>query len=217
LVQQLTIPRATGNHASFSAVLVNPVTAGDTLVLSVAQPCDTSTGTYENSPVTTATWDGTALTRAVATGCGPNGEAELWYLVGAGSATGTNATTVTVTLAASVTLPYLNVAEYAGVTGLDQGPGTTATAVGATTTVGPVSSTPSAAGELVVSSTFVNRATLGTLATQVSPFVPLNLVTPYQGFGSYLIDPSTSPQGYSYVQSGAGAWSTAITAFAVGS
>jgi hypothetical protein len=216
MVQQETIPRATGNHPSFSVVLINPVTAGDTLVLSVGQPCATSTGTPTNSPVVSATWDGTALTRAVSTGCGVNGDAELWYLVGAGSATGTNATTVTVTLAASVTMPYLNVAEYADVTGLDQGAGATAATVGSTTNVGPVLSTPSSAGELVVSSAFVNRATLGTLATQVSPFVPLNLVTPFQGFGSYLIDPTASPEGYTYAQSGAGAWSAAVTAFSVG-
>jgi hypothetical protein len=216
MVQQMTIPRSTGNHPSFSVVLTDPVTAGDTLVLSVAQPCATSTGTLVNSPVTGASWDGTTLTRAVATGCSANGDAELWYLVGAASASGTNATTVTVTLAASVTVPYLSVAEYAGVTGLDPGTGATGTAVGATTAVGPVSCTPSSTGELVVSSTFVNRATLGTLATQVSPYVLLNLVTPYQGFGSYLIDPTTSPEGYTYLQSGPGAWSAAVTAFTVG-
>ncbi len=152
----------------------------------------------------------------MATGCGANGDAELWYLVGTGSASGTNATTVTVTLAAPVTMPYLNVAEYAGVTGFDQGAGATGATIGSTSDVGPVLSTPSSAGELVVSSAFVNRATLGTLATQVSPFVLLNLVTPFQGFGSYLVDPNTSPEGYTYVQSGAGAWSAAVTAFSVG-
>jgi hypothetical protein len=194
-----------------------PVTAGDTLVLSVAQPCATSTGTLVSSPVTGASWDGTALTRAVATGCSANGDAELWYLIGTGSATGTAATTVTVDVAALVTMPYLSVAEYSGVTALDPGVGATGTAVGVSSTVGPVSATPSSAGELVVSSTFVNRATLGTLPAQVSPFVLLNLVTPFQGFGSYLIDPSASPEGYTYVQSGAGAWSAVVTAFAVGS
>ncbi len=55
MVQQMTIPRATGNHASFSVVLNYPVTPGDTLVLSVAQPCATSTGTYVSSPVISAT------------------------------------------------------------------------------------------------------------------------------------------------------------------
>ena len=216
MVQQMTIPRATGNHASFTVVLTDPVTAGDTLVLSIAQPCTTATGTFVSSPVTGATWDGTALTRAVATGCSVNGDSELWYLVGAGSASGTNATTVTVTMGASVTVPFLSVAEYADVTGLDPGVGAIATAVGAATSVGPVSSTPTSAGELVVTSTFVNRATLGTLATQVSPFVLLNVVTPYQGFGSYLIDPTTSTEGYTYVQSAPGAWSAVIAAFDVG-
>jgi hypothetical protein len=214
-VQQMTIPRAGGNHSSFAAVLSGPVAAGDTLVLSLAQPCATAAGTPVASPVTGATWDGTDFAVAVATGCTANGDAELWDLVDTGSASGSAATTVTVTLAAPATVPFLSVAEYTGVTGSDTAPAAGSSSSGSSATVDPGPATPSAPGELVVSTGFVNRATLGTLSTQLAPFVLLNQTTPYQGFGSYLVDPATSPRGFTYTQSAPGPWSAAICTFAL--
>jgi len=214
-VQQYTAARASGNHASLTAVLLAPVAAGDTLVLSLAQPCTTSTGTPTASPVTGATWDGAGFTEAVATGCTADGDAELWYLVGTGSATGTSATTVTVTLATAATVPFLDVVEYRGVGRFDPAPGASRAETGSTSSVSPGPATPSSPGELVVTSAFLGRATPSTLSTQLYPFALLNQTSPDEGFGAYLVDPVTSPLTYTFAQSAPAAWSAVIGAFSL--
>ncbi|HVC67271.1 MAG TPA: putative Ig domain-containing protein [Acidimicrobiales bacterium] len=216
-VQQRALPKASGTSSSFTVVLLSPVAPGDTLVLSLAQPCTTATGSPVASPVASATWDGTGFTRAVATGCSADGDAEIWYLVGAGSATGTNATTVTVTLAAAASVPFLDVAEYTGVTASDPAPGASPRASGVGASVSPGSVAPSVAGELVITTAFVAPSTPSSLPTQMVPFVLLNQTSPYQGFGAYLVDPTTSPVTYTCTPTAPGAWSAVATAFAMAS
>jgi len=210
-VRQVTIPRASGSHDTFTVTL-QTVGAGDTLVLSLAQPC-TDAGTPVLSGVLDANWNSRSFASVASTGCAldTTGDAELWALVDTGSATG--ATTVTVHLAAAGTVPFLNVTEYAGVTGVDSAPGASAPDAGTGATVTPHTVTPSAAGELVVSSTFVNRATAGTLATQIDPFLALNQTTPFLGFGAFQVDPGTAPLGWSYTQTAPAAWASVTAAF----
>jgi hypothetical protein len=217
--QSRLVPSDSGG-LTFPVKLNSGVTAGDALVLTVAQACSTATlpaVTTVDSHVTGVTGGTVTWTEAAASGChttgANNGDAEIWYgLHTAAAATGS---VVTVTLATTAPVQYAGVTEYAGLGGSD--PAATASADGTGTTVSPGSSTPSAAGELVVSSAYVSHMT-ATLAGKVVPFVPLATISPYSGFGAWAVDATTDPLSYSFVQTvggvpTAGSWSAAIAAF----
>ena len=211
----------TGSDASTLALtLLRPVAVGDALVLSVDEACLKGAGGAVDSHVTGVSGASVTWTRATATGCGADGDAELWYGLGAtGAASGAK---VTVTLAASAPVQFANVAEFSGVGARDTGSAATTGATGITASTGPGSVSPTSAGELVVSATFVTRATPHDLSALVGPFVPLNLVTPYQGLGVYAIDATTTPLVPTYTQTttgvpAAGPWSSVATAFAFSS
>ena len=109
-----------GNAASFKVTLPLGVGGGDTLVLSVSQACTNTTvlpATAVDSHVTAVSGDGITWARAVATGCGPDGDAELWYGLGAPAAA--PGTKITVTLATSAAVQFADVLELSGITGLD--------------------------------------------------------------------------------------------------
>ena len=125
---------------------------------------------------------------------------------GHGLGHGLSATTVSVTLAASASVAFLNVTEYADVTGVDPGADAAVATAGSSTAVSPGTVTPSAGGELVVGGAFVERATGTGLAGQLTPFLLLNQTSPDQGFGAYLVDPTATGIGFTYDQSAGGAW-----------
>ena len=207
----------TGSDApSVALTLPRPVASGDALVLSVAQACTKVAGGAVDSHVTVVSGASVTWTRATATGCGADGDAELWYGLGAtGAASGAK---VTVTLAASVPVQFANVSEFAGIDARDAGAAATTGATGTTAATGPGSVSPSVAGELVMSTTFVTRTTPHDVSALVGPFVPLNLVSPYQGLGVYAIDATTAALTPTYTQTAAGVptpgpWASVATAF----
>ena len=214
-VQEFASTQTTGNRTSVGLLLGDPVAAGDTLVVTVAQPCRTSTGTLLASEVTGVTWSSSAFTRAVATGCSAQGDAEIWYLHGTSAAAG--GSTVTVTLAKAVVASYVNVTEYHGVTGRDPAAGATSHASGPSTTVVPGSVTPSGPGELVVATAYVAQPTLASLGTQLAPYLLQGQRSPFLGYSAYVIDPDTSPIGPGYTQGAPGAWAGVQCAFELGS
>jgi len=208
--------RPAGTNATFNINLVGGVTAGDALVMTLAQGCATTTGTPVDSHVTGVAGDAITWTRAVATGCGPDGDAEVWY--GLATTAAAPGAKVTVTLSAAADVPYASVTEYTGVTGWDSTSGATSGAGGSGSSVGSAASTPTSAGELVVGGAYVTRATLSSLAGLVGPFVPLNTISPYLGLGIYAVDATTAPLTLTYTQTvggvpTAGPWSAVITAF----
>jgi hypothetical protein len=114
------------------------------------------------------------------------------------------------------------VAEYAGIDAHDGGATATTGASGATASTGPGDVTPTGAGELVVSTTFVTRPTSHDVTALVGPFAPLGLVTPYQGLAVYAVDATTAALTPGYVQTAAGVptagpWASVATAFSFGS
>ena len=221
-VRQSTTKPA-GNASSFQVTLSNGVGAGHALVLSVSQACtrtSSTPATAVDSHVTGVTGDSLTWVKATATGCSANGDAEVWY--GLGTTAAGAGTKITVSLNATAEVQYANVAEYAGVTGIDSASGATASASASSSTVSPGSSTPSAAGELVVSAAYTTLPTGTSLAGLVDPFVPLNLVSPYRGFGTYAVYATTTPLTYSFTQKvggtpTAGSWASVITAFTLSS
>ena len=216
LVQQVSTH--TGSDASTVVLtLLRAVTPGDALVLAVDQACLKGAGGAVDSHVTAVSGASVTWTRATATGCGADGDAELWYGLGAaGAASGAK---VTVTLAASAPVQFANVSEFAGLAARDAGATATTKATGTTAATGPGDVSPTTSGELVVSATFVTRATPHDLSASVGPFVPLNLVPPYQGVGVYAIDATTAVLTPTYTQTTAGVptagpWSAVAAAFA---
>lgn len=214
-VQQRTLPAQQESDSSYSVVLAAPVAAGDTLVLSIGQPCADDSGPVD-SAVADASWDGQGFAPAAATGCTDSGDAEIWDLVGTGAASGTAATTVTVDLAAPAYISFLNVTEYTSVTGTDASSAAAASASGSGSDVsaGPV--TPSGPDELVVSTASVDTPTSGSLAQQLAPSVLLNQSAPFQGFALFGIDQDASPSSWTYVQTAPDLWAAASCAFALG-
>jgi hypothetical protein len=208
--------RPAGTNATFNVNLVNGVTAGDALVMTLAQGCATTTGTAVDSHVTGVSGDSITWTRAVATGCGPDGDAEVWY--GLATTTAAPGARVAITLNAAADVPYASVTEYTGVTGWDSTSGATSGAGGSGASVGSAASTPASTGELVVGGAYVTRATPSSLAGLVGPFVPLNTISPNLGLGIYAVDATTAPLTLTYTQTvggvpTAGPWSAVITAF----
>ena len=215
LVQQSSMH--TGSDASSVALtLPRPVAGGDALVLSVDQACTKIAGGAVDSHVTVVSGASVTWTRATATGCGADGDAELWYGLGAtGAASGAK---VTVALAASASVQFANVTEFSGIDARDTGATATASAIGTTAATGPGSVSPTVAGELVLSTTFVTRTTPHDASAAVWPFVALNLVPPYQGLGVYAIDATTTALTPAYTQTTAGVpasgpWASVATAF----
>jgi hypothetical protein len=216
LVQQKSLSGSNLDTNLLTVALSEPVAAGDTLVLSLAQPCATKHGVHAASSVLSASWDGTPFVDALTTGCSGTGDAELWYLQGTGSATGSAATTVTVHLGATAAVSLLNVSEYTGVGGLDPGSGACHGASGTSTSVAPGTATPSRPGDLVATSAFVANPSSGDLATLLAPFGfgPLNQLAPYTGFAALLVDPTSAAVPYTYPQSASGPWAAVQCAFA---
>ena len=215
LVQEVGT-RTASNATSVALTLPLAVTAGDALVLSLDQACATSGGTHVDAHVSAVSGDSVTWSRAVATGCSADGDAELWYgLAASGAPAGTK---VTVTLAAATVVQFANVAEYRGLAAHDTSSPVTVDATGTGATAGPGTLTPNTSGELVVSDTFVTRPTPASLAGLVGPFVPLNTLSPFQGLGAFCIDATTAPLSPTYTQTVAGVptagpWSSVATAF----
>ncbi len=215
LIQQVGT-HTTANGTSVSLTLTLPITAGDALVVSVDQACATSSGAHVDAHVSGVSGDSIAWSRAVATGCSTDGDAELWYGIDVpGAAAGTR---ITVTLAGSAVVQFVDVAEYRGVVARDTTSPATVDAAGTGSTTGPGTVTPATSGELVVGDTFVTRATPASLVGLVGPFVALNTTSPYEGFGVFAIDATAAvlTPGYTQTVAGsptAGPWSSAATAF----
>jgi len=203
---------------SFTVVLPSGVLAGDALVLSVAQPCLRGT-TAVDSHVTAVSGASVTWLRAAGTTCGADGAAELWYgLRSPGSPAGT---TVTVSLHTSATVSYAEVAEYAGVTGLDTTAGSSSGAQGSSIPVGPGAATPGSAGELLVSGAYVARAVPLSLVGLLGSFVPLSTVSPFHGMAAWVVDDTRAAQGLTYTQMVGGTpvsgpWSAATATFTLG-
>jgi hypothetical protein len=189
-------------------------------MLSVDQACLMGAGGAVDSHVTVVSGASVTWTRTTATGCGADGDAELWYGLGAtGAASGAK---VTVTLAASAPVQFANVSEFAGIDARDTGATATTGATGTTAATGPGSVSPTTSGELVMTATFVTRATPHDISASVGPFVPLNLVPPYQGLGVYAIDATTAALSPTYTQTTggiptSGPWASVAAAFAFAS
>jgi hypothetical protein len=218
LVQQVSVHTGS-DGATVAVTLPRAVAGGDALVLSLDQACLKGAGGTVDSHVTGVSGGSVSWTRATATGCGPDGDAELWYgLAASGAAAGAK---VTATLAGSAPVQLDSVAEYAGIDAHDGGAAATTGASGATASTGPGDVTPTVAGELVVSTTFVTRATPHDVTALVGPFAPLGLVTPYQGLAVYAVDATTAVLTPGYVQTTAGVptagpWASVATAFSFG-
>ena len=99
--------------------------------------------------MTTVSGDSLTWSRAVATGCTADGDAELWYALDAPAAAA--GTKVTVSLAGSAVVQFADVAEYRGLTARDGSAPATVEATGTVATAGPGAVTPAASGELVLS------------------------------------------------------------------
>jgi len=208
--------KTTTNGSSVTLTLPLPITSGDALVVSLDQSCATSGGTHVDAHVTTVSGDSLTWSRAVATGCTADGDAELWYALDAPAAAA--GTKVTVSLAGSAVVQFADVAEYRGLTARDGSAPATVEATGTVATAGPGAVTPAASGELVLSDTFVTRATPASLTGLVGTFLPLNTLSPYEGLGVFAIDATTATLTPSYTQTVAGAptsgpWSSVATAF----
>jgi len=215
LVQEKSLSFSNADLNLLTLNFGTPVAAGHTLILSVAQACATKLGVHVVSPVVSASWNSTAFVPAQANGCTGTGDAELWYLQGTGSATGSAATTVTVHLTPSAAVSLLNVSEYTGVLGLDPGAGACHQASGTSATVTPGAATPSGPGDLVVTAAFVAHPSAGDLTALLAPygFSPLNPAGPGTGFAAMLVDPTSSTVPYSYLQPVSGPWATVECAF----
>ena len=215
--QKLRCP--TGDNSTFKVSLINGVTAGHTLILTVDQACTTVAGSAVDSHVTAVSGDSVTWIPAVVTGCTARGDTEIWY--GLNSTAGGSTTKITVTLNAVAQVQYANVTEYAGITGWDAAAGATSVSSGSGAQVNSGASFPSTPGELVVAGAFVTRATPSTLSGLVDPLSGLNVVSPDQGIAAYAADSSTAPLGLAYLQTvggvpTSGAWSAAVTAFGLG-
>jgi len=213
------IPVSPGTVPAFQITLPIAVATGDTLVLSVAQSC-TKGSTPVDAHVTGVTGGSVTWARAVSTGCGPDGDVEVWYGLNAPAAAPGAA--VSVTLNADANVSYADLAEYSGITGLDTSVGSTHSGQGITGAVSPGASTPGTAGELVVSDAYVGTATPASLVGLVDPFVSLGTVSPFRGLATYAVDGTTTPLSYTYTQAAGGVptsgpWSAAIAAFTLGS
>ncbi len=220
ILSQQVSTRTTSNASSVTVTLPLPVDAGDALVLSLDQACTTASGSHVDAHVSAVSGDSLTWTRAAATGCSTDGDAELWYGLDAPAAGA--GTKVTVTLATADVVQFANVSEYAGVASRDASSGSTAVATGTGATAAPGSVTPATAGELVVSDSFVTRATPTSLSGLVGSFVPLNPTSPYDGFGVYAVDATTGPLTPTYTQTVAGTptagpWSSVASAFVLAS
>jgi hypothetical protein len=213
--------KPTGTASTFVISLPNGVSSGHALVLSLSQLCTTTGGVVVNSQVTTVTGGTVIWQPANSTGCSANGDAEIWYGLGTSAAApGSAAAKVTVTLAAAADVQFVNVTEYSGVTSRDTTSGANVSGSGTASTVTPGPINPFANGELVVSDAFVNQPTPSSLTGLVNPFAPLNLISPFRGFGTYAVDATTAAVTSTYTQTSAGApatgsWAAVTAAFTV--
>jgi YD repeat-containing protein len=145
LVQSATANYTTSNKSSITVTLPANVTAGDALVLMVADNPKTSI-----PKVSTVTGGGVTWVRGANGGTNAAGDDEVWY--GVNSTGGSGTTTITATMTAGTDTLAAYVAEYSGVattspldtSGTNSGTGPTATSPSLTTTT---------AGDLVVETT----------------------------------------------------------------
>ena len=217
VVQTSTAP--TGDNSTFKVTLVNGVSTGNTLILTVDQACTTGAGSPVDSHVTAVSGDSVTWIPAAVTGCTARGDTEVWY--GFNSIAGGSTTKITVTLNAVAQVQYANVTEYAGITGWDAASGATSVSSGTGAQVNSGASFPSTPGELVIAGAFVTRGTPSTLSGLVDPLAGLNVVSPDQGIAAYAADSSTTPLDLAYLQTvggvpASGPWTAAITSFILG-
>ena len=211
LVQQNSIAPA-ASVTSVAPTLTSGVTAGDALILVVADESDNS------DIVSGVSGGGVTWAKATSTGTTANGDAEIWYGLNSSGTTGSTAITVTFSGSAShkTNVQIADVSEWSGVaaTGaLDQ-------ATNANNTIASISAgsvTPSVGGELIISDAYLLNGT-SAQPTPTNSFTSLTQMPGqsgnYRGYGAYLVDGSTSSISTTWASpGGAGAWSAAIATF----
>ncbi|MGO9855004.1 MAG: beta strand repeat-containing protein, partial [Acidimicrobiales bacterium] len=206
-VQQNSITPA-ANASSVTPTLTSGVTAGDALVLTIADQSSNS------AIVSSVSGGGVTWAKATSTGTTANGDAEIWY--GLNSSGTSGSTVITVTLNHSTNVQIANVSEWSGVatTGaLDK----TNNANNNTASISAGSVTPTVSGELIISDAYL----LNGNTTQPAPsngFTSLaqmpGTTGNYRGYAAYLVDGSTTSISTAWTEpGGAGSWAAAIATF----
>ena len=207
-VQQNSITPA-ANVTSVTPTLTSGVTAGDALILTIADQSSNS------AIVSSVSGGGVTWVKATSTGTTANGDAEVWY--GLDSSGTSGSTAITVTLNHSTNVQIANVSEWSGVatTGaLDK----TNNANNTTASISAGSVTPTVSGELIISDAYL----LNGNATQPTPTNGFTSLTQmpggggnYRGYAAYLVDGSTSSTSTTWTEPGGagGSWAAAVATF----
>ncbi len=210
-VQQNSIAPAAG-ATSVTPTLTNGVTAGDALILVIADQSS------NNDIVGSVSGGGVTWAKATSTGSTANGDAEIWYGLNSSGSSGSTAITVNLSGTASqkTNVQIADVSEWSNVAtsgALDQ----FTNANNTTASISAGSVTPSVSGELVISDAYL----LNGNTTQPAPtngFTPLTQNAGgsgfYRGYAAYLVDGATSSISTTWTEPGGpGSWSAAIATF----
>jgi len=213
-VQQNTLNVATsGRNVSSVGLTLSSVTAGDALVLVIAD--QSSNGAI----VSSVSGGGVTWSKAASTGSTANGDAEIWY--GLNSSGTSGSTTITVNLSQTTNVQIADVSEYSGVAtsaALDKTTTNNASGTASNPAVSAGSITPVQTGELVISDAYLSNGT----STQPVPSNGFTSLTQsaglsgnYKGYGAYLIDGSASTISTTWTGPGSGSyvWSSAVASF----
>ena len=206
-VQQDSITPA-ANATTVTPTLPNGVTAGDALILVVADESDS------DSAVSSVSGGGVTWALAESSVADTNhGVSEIWYGL---DSTGTSGSTaITVHLSAATNVQIADVSEWSGIASFDSAAVNNAKGTGTSICAGSV--TPHEDNELLISDAYL-------LAGYTSQPAASNGFTEltqrpggsgyYRGYGAYLVDASSSSISTTWTQSGGTEyWSAAIAAF----
>ena len=214
-VREVTLSGSTNMTGKTSAALSLPaVTAGDTLVLAVA---DDHGGTGGGATVSAVTGGNVAAggwtSATVQKGSANNGEVELWY--GRVATTSASAVTVTVTLSVATNIQLADVTEWSGIAATSPTDGATgANGTGTAITAGPVTTT--VYGDLVVSATWSSVGAATAQNSTTSGYTALSQAvqgTTYRGWGAYQTKLPVGAVSAAWSPPSSATYVTAIAAF----
>ncbi|HXX90088.1 MAG TPA: hypothetical protein VEI83_07695 [Acidimicrobiales bacterium] len=208
LVQQAV----TGGAALTSVTITLPgsTTAGNTLILSVADDSNHNATVSSVSGGGVTTW--TKATSAAAS-TALEGEAEIWL----GAVTTSSTSSVVVSLSGSTNVQLANVSEWSGLaanpldTATSTAPGVSATSF----TAGPI--TPTVTGDLIISDAWTQATGDTSPQDATTGYSALSQTTGggsyYRGWVAYQVDGSTSSISATWTAPASGYYATAIAAF----
>ncbi|HYA68889.1 MAG TPA: hypothetical protein VED63_09170 [Acidimicrobiales bacterium] len=209
LVQQAV----TGGAALTSVTITLPgsTTAGDTLILSVADDSNHNATVSSVLGGGVTTWI-KATSAAAATSL--EGEVEIWY----GAVTTSSTSSVAVSLTGSTNVQLANVSEWSGLAASSPLDATTSTAPGVSATnftAGPI--TPTVTGDLIITDAWIQATGDTSPQDATTGYSALSQTTGggsyFRGWIAYQIDGSTASMSATWTSPASGYYATAIAAF----